>query len=254
MTLWGYPVEISKCSDVVVRHLRIRLGDFHARRDADEASGGYEQGNNDLEASSANAVAVHGGATRIILDHLSVSWGMDETLSVTHSRDVTVQNCIIAESLRRSFHSKGAHGYGSLVRGELTLEDQANNEGGFTFYQNLWAHHDARNPSIAGQQRLEGGQTEQERRRSDVNLVNCVIYNWGSQAAHRSNYGDVRINLLGNYYANGPAKNAKYIFRGTPTGQTFIRHRGNVHDRSVDGIANGELIDSSTKYSPDSTT
>ncbi len=243
VTLWGYPVEISKCTDVVVRHLRVRLGDFHAHRDQDDAPGGYEGGNNDLEASSANAVAIHGGAERIVLDHLSVSWGMDETLSVTHSRDVSVQNCLIAESLKRSFHSKGTHGYGSLVRGELTADDQSANEGGYTFYQNLWAHHDAQNPSIAGQQRLDSGQSEGERRRTDVNLVNCVVYNWGNQATHRSNDGDVRINLLGNYYANGPAKNAKYFFRGTPTGRTFVRHAGNVHDRTVDGVPNGAVVD-----------
>ncbi|WP_425397312.1 pectate lyase family protein [Aeoliella sp.] len=242
VTLWGYPLEISQCSDVVIRHLRIRLGDFHARHE-DGQQTGFVGGNNDLDASSANAMAIHGDAERILLDHLSVSWGMDETLSVTKCRDVTVQHCLIAESLKRSFHAKGSHGYGSLVRGELTADDQAAGVGGFTFYQNMWAHHDARNPSIAGQQRLDRGQREEDRRRADVNLVNCLVYNWGNQATHRSNDGQVRINLLGNYYANGSAKKAKYFFRGTPTGPTFVRHAGNVHDRTVDGECNGELID-----------
>lgn len=243
ITLWGYPLEISKCSDVVVRYLRIRLGDFNAEHDADGHQGGFVGGNNDLKASTANAVSIHGGAERVLLDHLSVCWGMDETLSVTKCRDVTVQHCLIAESLRRSFHAKGSHGYGSLVRGELTPADQAAGVGGFTFYQNMWAHHDARNPSIAGQQRLDPSQQEADRRRADVNVVNCLVYDWGSQATHRSNYGEVRINLLANYYANGPAKDAKYFFRGTPTARTFLRHSGNVHDRSVDGVCNGELID-----------
>jgi hypothetical protein len=32
----------------------------------------------------------------VILDHISAAWGIDETLSVTKARDVTVQHCLIA--------------------------------------------------------------------------------------------------------------------------------------------------------------
>ena len=32
ITVWGYPMEISKASDVVVRYMRARTGDFNARR------------------------------------------------------------------------------------------------------------------------------------------------------------------------------------------------------------------------------
>ncbi len=67
---------------------------------------------------------------------------MDETLSIG-SRDrvidaVTVQWSIIAESLNLSTHSKGDHGYGSLVRG--------NRGARLTFHHNLWAAHRARMP------------------------------------------------------------------------------------------------------------
>lgn len=61
---------------------------------------------------------------RIILDHVSASWSIDETLSVGDIcdrerdgvQDVTVQWSIIAESLNRSLHTKGPHGYGSLIK------------------------------------------------------------------------------------------------------------------------------------------
>lgn len=228
VTLWGYPVNVSNCTDVVIRHLRVRLGDFHAAHKATQEGSNAAPGNHDLQASTANAVAVY-DAERVLLDHLSVSWGMDETLSVTRSRDVTVQNCLIAESLRDSYHAKGQHGYGSLVRGELTEEDREANRGGYTFFRNLWAHHDARNPSIGGQQKLDRGQQEEDRRSTDVNLVNCIVYNWGSRATHRSNDGLVRLNLLDNYYQNGPARDAEFFFYGTKTGPTLVRHRGNLH-------------------------
>ncbi|HEY3394415.1 MAG TPA: hypothetical protein VGK58_17000, partial [Lacipirellulaceae bacterium] len=180
ITVWGYPVEISGAADVVVRYLRVRVGDFNVRASGTQTKAGVEaelQGAKDLDPRSANGLDI-GRANRVIVDHVSVAWGLDETLSVTRSRDVTVQNSIISESLNESFHPKGSHGYGSLLRGELTPADQEAGVGGYTFYQNLWAHHRARNPSIGGQQRLDDGQAEAGRRRTDVNLVNNVVYNW----------------------------------------------------------------------------
>jgi hypothetical protein len=235
ITVWGYPTEIAGAKNVIVRYLRCRTGDFHARGNKSHAD------NNSLDPSSANAVNV-GRCERVILDHLSASWGIDETLSVTLCRDVTIQNCLIAESLHESFHVKGPHGYGSLIRGELTPEDQRAGVGGYTFYRNLWAHHVGRNPSIGGKQRLEDGQSEGERRRTDVNVVNNVVYNWGGQPTHRSELGDVRINMLANVYICGPAKKGKYIFRENTDGRTFLWGRGNWQDLDQDDQHDGALI------------
>ena len=54
--------------------------------------------------------------------------------------DLTVQWSIIAESLRRSSHPKGEHGYGSLIQGSSGAR--------YSFHHNLWAHHQARMPRI----------------------------------------------------------------------------------------------------------
>jgi hypothetical protein len=161
---------------------------------------------------------------------------------VTLSRDVTVQNCIIAESLNNSFHPKGEHGYGTLIRGEVTPADQKAGVGGYTFYGNLWAQHRARNPSIGGQQRLESGQDEKDRHRSDVNLVNNVVYGWGDQPTHRSDLGEVRINLVGNYYVNGPARKSDHIFNEANPARTFLFHQDNMHDADQDRTHNGRAV------------
>ena len=176
------------------------------------------------------------------MDHVSAAWGMDETLSVTLSRNVTVQNSIIAESLNNSYHPKGQHGYGTLIRGDVTAADQDAGVGGYTFYGNLWALHRARNPSIGGQQRLESGQPEAERRRTDVNLVNNVVYGWGDQPTHRSELGDVRINFVNNYYVNGPAKKSDHIFNEGNAGRTSLYQDGNMHDADQDGVQNGKPV------------
>jgi hypothetical protein len=244
ITVWGYPLDVSKASDIVIRYLRVRTGDFNARAprlagSANSASAG--NGAKDLDAGSANGLDI-GRSDRVIVDHVSAAWGMDETLSVTLSRNVTVQHSIIAESLNHSFHPKGPHGYGTLIRGELMPADQQAGTGGYTFYGNLWALHRARNPSIGGQQRLEPDQSEETRHRTDVNLVNNVVYGWGDQPTHRSDLGDVRINFVGNYFINGPAKKSDYIFHEANAGRTLLYQEGNMHDADQDGVHNGKLV------------
>lgn len=116
---------IVRADDVVVRHLRARLGD----------ESGVE----------ADAVSIERGR-RIILDHVSASWSVDETLSIGSRYDppergiydVTVQNSIISESLNASGHEKGEHGYGTLARGGHGAR--------ISFIGNLWASHRARMP------------------------------------------------------------------------------------------------------------
>lgn len=243
VTLWGYPVELFRASDVIIRFLRVRTGDFHARGRKGSFGPRGSNGNNDLDAGSANGVDVGSACRRVILDHLSVSWGMDETLSVTNARDITVQHTIISESLNDSYHPKGEHGYGSLVRGDLSPELQAEGVGGYTFYGNLWAHHRARNPSLGGKQRLARGRPESERPRTDVNLVNNVVYDWGDQPTHRSNLGEVRVNVVGNYYVNGPSNSARYVFNENNPATTLVYECGNFHDTDQDQVHDGEPID-----------
>ncbi|MGB8359464.1 MAG: pectate lyase, partial [Bacteroidales bacterium] len=105
---------------VVVRYIRSRAGDRVSK-----------------ENHGINIVA----GKNIIVDHCSTSWAIDETLSATtrgHLGNLSVQWCIISESLNNSRHSKGPHGYGSLIRGGWG--------NGYTFHHNLYAHNSARNP------------------------------------------------------------------------------------------------------------
>jgi hypothetical protein len=240
ITLWGYPVEVSNARNVIIRYLRVRLGDFHVRREDGSAAPAGGRGN--LDPETANGTYVGNDSELVILDHVSVSWGIDETLSVTKARDVTIQNSIIAESFNESLHPKGPHGYGSLVRGEVTEADQETGVGGYTFYGNLWAHHRGRNPSIGGQQSLDDDQEEADRLRTDVNLVNNVIYDWGGSATHRSELGQVRLNLIGNVWISGPAKDGDYFFRENVPDVTIVFQDGNWSDLDEDADHDGAEV------------
>lgn len=211
ITLRRRSLIISDARDVVVRHLRVRPGDMDP---------GFE----------GDGVWVV-RSTNVVLDHLSVSWSVDECLSVTHSTQVTVQHCWITESLNLSQHNKGAHGYGSLIR---------YGDGVVTFYGNLYAHHNNRIPRLGDRLRLE--------------FVNNVIYNWGSRAGYSGDYaGDLpdnpggftnRLAYAGNVLVAGPStRTPATAFQGGST-NTHIFQQGNW----IDGNRNGRLDGSNTGW------
>lgn len=179
---------IVNADDVVIRYIRSRLG-----------SQSGEEG---------DAISIAGGR-RIILDHVSASWSVDETLSVSarYDRtpgiyDVTVQWSIISESLRRAGHSKGDHGYGSLIRGGRGSR--------FSFHHNLWAHHVQRMPrpgnytSVADDP--EGPLIE---------FRSNIFYNWGGTASGYNADTDSAATyaFIDNCYIAGPDTQGAFIFR-----------------------------------------
>lgn len=163
--LKGYPLTIG-ADEVIIRYLRVRFGD---------------ESGQDSDAISARYVK------NLILDHVSASWSVDETMSIYHCENVTVQWCMITESMFNSNHIKEAHGFGGIWG--------SNNS---TYHHNLIAHHSSRNPRFAS----GCGNTDYR---------NNVLYNWG----YRSSYGGeakqneqfnfTNINMVANYYKPGPA-------------------------------------------------
>lgn len=156
--------------EVIIRYLRCRLGDESLEED-DSAWGRY--------------------CKKVILDHCSASWSVDEAFSFYGIDSLTVQWCLIAESLYMSHHSKGAHGYGGIWGGRNA-----------TFHHNLLAHHSSRNPRFAG------GETPSC---ENVEFRNNVIYNWGFNSAYGGEGG--KINMVANYFKAGPATKSSVKFR-----------------------------------------
>ena len=150
--LRNYPLVVS-ANQVIVRFLRVRPSD-----------------NMGLEV---DGISVNSGQN-VILDHCSVSWGVDETLSTstdtTGLDNVTVQWCIIAESLNCSVHSEGCHGFGTLAKGCFGSE--------YTYHHNLYAHQNNRNPYPGNYNDISVDPTGHT-----FDFRNNVIYNWGGTFA-----------------------------------------------------------------------
>lgn len=116
--LKDYPLVIN-ASNVIVRYLRVRLGDRYSL-DSDAIGGGRY------------------GQKNVILDHLSASWSIDECLSIYKTENLTVQWCLVTHSLNSSKHTKGSHGFGGIWGGYKA-----------TFHHNLLANHSSRNPRFS---------------------------------------------------------------------------------------------------------
>jgi hypothetical protein len=126
-----------------------------------------------------------GKGDHIVIDHCSVSWGIDETLSINKGANLSVQWCLVSESLTKSLHKKGGHGYGGLWGGP-----------GGSWHHNILAHHTSRNPRASGN--------------PDSGLMdyrNNVIYNWGYHSAYGGELWP--RNWINNYYKYGPATSEK---------------------------------------------
>jgi alpha-tubulin suppressor-like RCC1 family protein len=127
-----------------------------------------------------------GGNQRIILDHVSVSWGNDENMDFCVSRDLTVQWCAIEES--KLAHEKSClHNYGMIlgyVAGDATL------------HHNLFAHHSERAP-------LCGLDTVDHRNNVIYNVMWAIQYHPTSM--NRRDKRQYRLNLVGCYFKDGPA-------------------------------------------------
>jgi len=162
-----YPLMIS-ADEVIIRYIRVRLGD---------------------ESGLASDAISSRYTKNIILDHVSASWSVDETVSIYHCQNVTVQWCLVAESLFNSKHNKGHHGFGGIWGSNYS-----------TYHHNLLAHHSSRNPRFAS------GCGNNDYR-------NNVLYNWGyfscyggeKQQKGNEKFNFSLINMAANYYKPGPA-------------------------------------------------
>lgn len=172
ITLRGAALRI-QASDVLVQHLRVRVGD--------DATG--------PDPENRDALKIEGSSTRavrnVVIDHCSFSWAIDETVSVWGPYDnITFSNNLFAEALNESIHPKGNHGFGVI------FDSQAGSS--VTMTGNLFAHQVERNPLS---------------RAAEFVFVNNIVYNRGTidLDIQSSNGSTTRNTVLHNLFIRGPS-------------------------------------------------
>jgi hypothetical protein len=157
-----YPA-IVEGDNMIIRYMRFRLGDKY-------------------NLTSSDAIDIN-DQKNVIIDHCSISWGVDECASWYGNEDVTIQWSIIGEGLNYNMHSMGG-----LWGGQST------------YHHNLIHSCGSRHPKFA--------YTYDE---DITDHRNNVIYNWDYESAYCSPTG--RVNIVANYYKYGPSTNSSVKHR-----------------------------------------
>jgi pectate lyase len=162
-----------QASDVLIQHLRVRVGDD----------------SNGPDFSNRDALKIEGTTSKpvrnVVVDHCSFSWAVDETVSVWGPHDnITFSNNIFAEALHQSRHPNGNHGFGVIIGPQPGSS--------VTMVGNLFAHLAERNPLS---------------RASELVFVNNIVYDRATMDLDIQ--GDrgtvVKSTVLHNLFIRGPS-------------------------------------------------
>ncbi len=161
-------------SDIIIRDIRVRVGD----------SNGQSTGGMGL-----------GSCNHSIVDHCSISWATDEGFSSRSARNITFQWNIIGESLNNSVHygvggdptdhtGTERHAFAASIGGDIG-----------SFHHNLLVHCTDRNWSLAG-----GLEQSAQEYAGYLDITNNVVYDW----QNRTTDGGINsVNFVSNYYKMG---------------------------------------------------
>jgi hypothetical protein len=187
--------------DIIIRYIRIRVDEGAAN-------------------SSGDAIDIDNGSN-IIIDHVSASYARDEAISCQEdTNNVTVQWCIISESL--TFES---HSYGSLVRGAYGQQK--------SYHHNLYAHNNGRNPRPGNYTA-----TSSDPEGLHFDFRNNVVYNWdgGHPGYNADTSSTSRYNFVGNVFIRGVESSGGKAFK-EDSNSSYAYWSGNAHGATYGTIA-----------------
>lgn len=169
----GNKVNLGGSANLIIRHIRFRIGLHDDGTFAKGGSIGIENANN------------------VMIDHCTFGWSSEENMTMYDNDFTTVQWCIVHEGLYASGHAKGARSYGAQWGGQNA-----------TYHHNLLAHNYSRSPRFNGSKHHDKNVLYE--------YVNNVNYNWGKANSAYGAYieiadGTYKCNMINNYYKPGPA-------------------------------------------------
>ncbi|KAF1816441.1 pectin lyase-like protein [Eremomyces bilateralis CBS 781.70] len=193
ITTYGNGWSFSNADNTIARYIRIRMGKGgDARKDG---------------------IALAEGSN-MIFDHLSVTWGRDETFSISGDvSNITIQNSIIGQGLE-------PHSCGGLIQ----------TDGGVSLFRNLYIDNKTRNPKVKGKN----------------DFTNNVVYNWGGGGAYIAGDSDGKssANIIGNYFISGPSSSGGAFTRGNANFNGYVLD--NFYDPNKNGALDGTALGASS--------
>lgn len=190
ITVYGNGASFTDANNTIVRYIRFREGIVG---DAGSDAMGIATGN------------------QMIFDHVSASWGRDETFSINGSAsNITIQDCLIGQGLL-------AHSAGGLMQ----------TSGGVSIFRCLYTDNWMRNPKVKG-----------------VNdFTNNVVYNWGSGGGYimgGDSAGQTYANIINNYFIDGPNTTGGAFKTGNLNFHAYASN--NLEDNNRNGALDGVVV------------
>ncbi len=201
--LKDYGLKFNDVHDIIMRYIRIRYGDKN------------KSGLTGDDCITTNDVS------DIIFDHISSGWGIDAIHDLRRDGNFTLQWSIYGETLHNSIHYKES-GHSKLASFRALTKN-------ISLHHNLLHSTNDRHPTLGG-----------AASKNDViiDFRNNLIYN----ANAKTNFGSSQLNVINNYYKNGPSTDiSAYPMRiksdvgaGDPTGfvsgNVFVWNQGWTND------------------------
>jgi len=196
IAFYGDRVAFTGANNTISRYIAVRKGEAGTREDSVSLSRG----------------------TNMMFDHMSVTWGVDETFSMNPDTgyvidNITIQNTVIAQGLDRLGHSAG---------GLMTLGEGSR----FSIIKSLFADNVTRNPKVRGENEF----------------INNVVYGYETAGYIMGDTVNMtsHANAIGNYFIEGPVDGSSQFASGTP--QFEIYGADNWVDGDRDGLLDGGRI------------
>jgi unsaturated rhamnogalacturonyl hydrolase len=208
ITVCDQTLNLSKCHDIIIRYIRMRLGD------RDSSKGGADVLSTD-------------DVDNLMMDHVSLSWAIDGTHDLKRCGNFTLQWSILGEALNHSLHKEGAH---------AMLGSYRNPTDNLTLHHNIFTTSRDRHPTLGS-----GG--SQEYLGHIVDFRNNIIYNWSKKVysdesdgqSGATNFCDNMVVAVNNLWRPGPESDPKIrpisIKSDQITGPSGFM-RGNVFDKN----------------------
>lgn len=243
---------VIQADDVLIQHIASRPGDRNLPTD----------GGSGVKASDRDGMGVWGVSSsdpveRVVFDHVSITWGMDESFSTytgvnstadgtTPIRNVTISNSLVAEGLNNSNHGddEGKHSMFSLL---------GSNSKNFTYYRNLVANSNGRHIRMKSN--------------SDIEFLNNYVYNFANTSTSGYNQWNMdyssggaanRINFMNNFYRRGPttadtSSPVFYFSSLTPlSSRVYVSHNIGTNTRPTDSGSEWLIANANGKGLPSS--
>jgi len=224
----GWPLYI-KSKNYIVRYIRFRGGD--------------------VPNTSLASLDVE-NAQEVMLDHCSITWSMEESLTLFDCKTTTVQWCILGEGLYNSKNIKGSRAYACQWGGEQA-----------TMHHTLITNSHSRSPRFNGTRETISDPHAREfnyketvgehDQFSDNEFLNNVVFNWGGSGAiyggewywdRMDSVGWNRTYMINNFYRPGPstkvrASNGRFFAKasGSMSGSNYGQWYLNGNKFEVDG-------------------